>query len=53
MRMLNEFFRQRANMRILKQDLLYRVLLVAVKLTDERRKGIEKTINNSEKRESE
>lgn len=34
-RIINEFFRQRANMRILKQDALFRIYLAIIRMTDE------------------
>lgn len=37
-RILNEFFRQRANMRVLKQDLIFKIYLVLIRMTDERKK---------------
>ena len=36
---LNEFFRQEANKRVLKQGFLYRAYLIAIKMTDEKREG--------------
>lgn len=36
---LNRFFRQEANKRVLKQDRLFRLLLVLIKATDERKRS--------------
>ena len=37
MKAFNEFFRQRANMRVLKQDLIFKVYLALIRMTDERK----------------
>lgn len=34
---INEFFRQRANMRVLKQDALFKIYLAIIRMTDERK----------------
>lgn len=36
-RILNEFFRQRANMRVLKQDGLFKIYLAIIRWTDEKK----------------
>ncbi len=34
---INEFFRQRANMRVLKQDIIFKIYITIIRMTDERK----------------